>query len=264
MEQKLTSKTGIGEIPWTAGDVVKGGGLVIALTLLIAFGLGAATALLIGPDTLYEPGFQSITDFFNLIAAEGLLQQWLLVVLAAMVIGEGAMFLAAWLFSVSKYHCGWRALGFRFFDLTRALLPVALVLVAGISMNLLYEWLETSLGVNTAPGADPVSTLLQEFTQSGVGLAGMILIAVLVAPIAEETFLRGFVFAGIANRYGYGWGAVISALIFSVAHLQLGALLPIFILGLLLAWVYIRTGSIWPCIFIHAVYNSIGILFMVI
>lgn len=264
MEEQATAQTGIGPIPWTVGDIVKAIALVIAITLIIAFGLGLGTVLLIGPDALYELGFQGISDFFDILASEGLLQQWFLIMLAAMALGEGGMLVAPWLFSVVKYKCGWRALGFRPFELKRAAIPVLVVLAVGISMNFLYEWALTSFGADTAAGVDPIYIVLQEFTKTGLGLAGMSLIAVVAAPIAEETFLRGFIFAGIANRYGYGWGAVISALIFSVAHLQPGALLPIFILGLLLAWVYIKTRSIWPCIVIHAVYNSIGILFMVI
>lgn len=264
MEEKTTVRAGIAEIPWTVGDIVKAIILVIALTLLIGFGMGLGTVLLIGPDILYGLGFQGITDFFNLLASEGLLQQWLLIALAAIAIGEGGMLGATWLFSDVKYKCGWRALGFRPFNLKRALIPVLVVLGAGVLINFFYEWLLSSLGADTTSGVDPIYVLLQEFTQTGAGLAGMTLIAVLLAPIAEETFLRGFIFAGIAKRFGYGWGALISALIFSVAHLQPGALLPIFILGLMLAWVYIRTGSIWPCILIHSAYNSIGILFMVI
>lgn len=264
MEEKATAKTGLGKIPWTVGDIVKAIALVIAATLLIAFGLGLGTILLIGPDALYELGLEGISDFLDILASEGLLQQWLLIVLAAMAIGEGAMLFMAWLFSNSKYKCGWQALGFRRFDLKRAAIPVLVVLIAGVLINLCYEWVLTYFGVDTGSGMDPTYTLLQGVTETGLGLAVMTITAVVVAPIAEETFLRGFIFAGIANRYGLGWGAVISALIFSVAHLQPGALLPIFILGLLLAWAYIRTGSIWPCIFIHAAYNSIGILFMVI
>jgi len=94
------------------------------------------------------------------------------------------------------------------------------------------------------------------------------LLAVLVAPFAEEIFFRGFIFSGIGNRYGYGWGAILSALIFALVHVltlwQLGVLVPIFLLGLLLAWLYMRTGSIWPCIFTHFAYNTIALLFVVI
>jgi len=258
MEEKATEETGMGQIPWTVGDIAKGIGVVIAFTLLIAFGVGLGTVLLVGSEALVELGALNISGFLQFLEDEGLLQQWLIIMFVGMVVGEGAMLFAAWLFSASKYRCGWRALGFRSFELKRASILVAIVLIAGILINLLYEWVLTALGVESA------AALPSEFTQTGVSLAMFAALAVLVAPIAEETFLRGFILGGIGKRFGYGWGAVVSALLFSLAHMQPGALLPIFIFGLLLAWLYIRTGSIWPCIFTHLAYNSIALLFVII
>jgi len=258
MEETVTEKTGIGQIPWTVGDVAMGIGVVIAITILIAFGLGIGTVILVGPDALAELGALNIGGFLNFLESEGLLQLWLIIVLAAMAVGEGAMPLGAWLFSAFKYHCGWSALGFRPFKVKNGLILAAAVTFIGLSISLLYEWVMTSLSVEPSP------SLSLGFTESGVSLALFAVLAVLVAPIAEEIFLRGFILGGLGKRFGYGWGAVLSALLFSIAHMQPGALLPIFILGLLLAWLYIRTGSIWPCIFTHVAYNSIAILFMII
>lgn len=264
MEEKMPEEPQADLIPWTVGDIVKGIGLVIGLTVLIAFGLGFGTVLLIGPDIALELGSLNVTitefigEFIDLLASEGLLQPWLIMVLVAMVVGEGAMPVTAWLFSSVKYKCGWRALGFRPFKVRNGLILAALVVAAGLLISFLYDILMTSLGEG------PPSTVAQDFTQTGLGLAIIVLLAVVVAPIAEETFFRGFLFTGIGKRYGYGWGAVLSALFFAVAHvMQPGALLPIFILGLLLAWLYIRTGSIWTCILAHLAYNSIGLLFMI-
>lgn len=264
MDEKVTEATGIGEIPWTVGDVAKGIGLVIGVTVLIAFGLGIGTVLLVGPDIALKLGSLNVTitefmmEFIDLLAPEGLLVPWLIMVLVAMVVGEGAMPVTAWLFSSVKYKCGWWALGFRRFKVRNGLILAALVVAAGLLISFLYDLLMTSLGEG------PPSTVAQDFTQTGLGLATIVLLAVVVAPIAEETFFRGFVFTGIGNRYGYGWGAVVSALLFSVAHIvQPGALLPIFILGLILAWLYMRTGSIWICIFAHCAYNSLALLFMI-
>ncbi|MBE0415145.1 MAG: CPBP family intramembrane metalloprotease [Dehalococcoidia bacterium] len=256
-------------VPWTVGDVALGIVVVIGLTLLIGFGLGMGTVLLIGPEASLELGIEGSTDlskvfsaFLDFLEKEGLLQLWVVMALGGMVVSEGAMPLMAWLFSSVKYHRGWRALGFGSFKIKRTLILVAVVLIAGILVNLLYEWVLTSLGVEVS------STLPQELTRTGVSLAMMAILTVLVAPFAEETFFRGFIFAGIGNRYGYGWGVVVSALLFSLAHtltyMQVWPLLPIFILGLLLAWLYMRTGSIWPCIFTHFAYNSIALLFMIL
>lgn len=263
MEEKVPEETGMGKIPWTVGDVAKGMGLVIGLILLIAFGLGIGTVLLIGPALPLELGSLNITitefirEFIDLLASEGLLQQWLTIMFVGMVVGEGALPLTAWLFSSVKYKCGWRALGFRPFRVRNGLILAAVVTAVGFLISYLYEMLMTSLGV------EPTFIFPQEFTQGAVNIALFSIVAVVVAPFAEEIFFRGFLLTGVGNRYGYGWGAVVSALIFSVLHMQLGAFLPIFILGLLLAWLYIRTGSIWLCIFAHIAFNSIALLFMI-
>ncbi|MBA7631037.1 hypothetical protein ES703_38564 [subsurface metagenome] len=260
MEEKMAEEPQSEPIPWTVWDMAKGIGLVIVFTILISFGLGIGTTLLIGQDALVELGSQglSITEliagFFDLLESEGLLHQWLIIVFVGMVVSEGAMIFGSWWFSAFKYKCGWRALGFRRFKVKRGLIFAAVVVLAGLLISFLYDMLVTS---------DESVTL--EFTETGLGWAIIALLAVVVAPVAEETFFRGFLFRGIGNRYGYGWGAVFSALLFSLAHiLQPGAFLPIFLLGLLLAWLYMKTGSIWACIFTHFAYNSIALIFMII
>ena len=79
----------------------------------------------------------------------------------------------------------------------------------------------------------------------------------LATPLTEEIFFRGFVFPGLAPRLGVGWAMVASAAIFGLFHLSPGVLIPIFITGMLLAWLYWRTGSLWPSIFAHAGQNTL-------
>ena len=64
-----------------------------------------------------------------------------------------------------------------------------------------------------------------------------------ITPFTEELFFRGFVFRGLIPKVGPYGARVISATIFSGVHLSLGALIPIFVTGFLLAWLYWRTGS---------------------
>ena len=78
-------------------------------------------------------------------------------------------------------------------------------------------------------------------------------------PFTEEIFFRGFIFAGLAPRWGVARAMVASALFFSLFHLSLGLIVPIFITGLLLVWLYQRTGSLWPPIVAHAGQNSLAI-----
>ncbi len=79
-------------------------------------------------------------------------------------------------------------------------------------------------------------------------------------PLTEEIFFRGFIFAGLAPRLGVWRAMGVSALVFSFFHLSLGLLVPVFITGFLLAWLYRQTGSIWPSIVAHGGQNTLAVL----
>lgn len=86
------------------------------------------------------------------------------------------------------------------------------------------------------------------------------IVGAIFAPLVEEIFFRGFLFQGFRERYGWVTGMLLSAAIFAVAHLDLVVLIPTFILGCLLAYVYHRSNSIWPGIILHFLVNSFGLL----
>lgn len=79
-------------------------------------------------------------------------------------------------------------------------------------------------------------------------------------PIAEEVFFRGFILRGLANRWSLATALVVSAAVFAALHLAPALLLPVFVTGLLLGYLYHRTGSLWPCIAVHAAQNLVAVL----
>jgi uncharacterized protein len=94
--------------------------------------------------------------------------------------------------------------------------------------------------------------------------AGVLL--VVVAPFCEELFFRGFFFGGLRQQVPFPVAAGISAVLFGVVHLgeaNLIAGLQLTFLGLVLATVYERTGSIWPNIAIHALNNALAFTVLV-
>ena len=86
------------------------------------------------------------------------------------------------------------------------------------------------------------------------------IVGAIFAPLVEEIFFRGFLFQGFRARYGWVTGMLLSAAIFAVAHLDLVVLIPTFVLGCLLAYVYHRSNSIWPGIILHFLVNAFGLL----
>lgn len=83
---------------------------------------------------------------------------------------------------------------------------------------------------------------------------------VIAAPVAEEIFFRGIIFNAWLREGGRRYAYIGSAALFAVIHLSLVSLLPIFALGLALAWVYERSGhNLLAPIAMHATVNGISV-----
>ena len=90
---------------------------------------------------------------------------------------------------------------------------------------------------------------------------GLAVVAVsVIAPLAEETLFRGFIYGWLRGRVPLAMAVAISALVFAAAHAELALLVPIFVLGCLLALVYERSGSLVPGAIVHAIFNLIGVV----
>jgi membrane protease YdiL (CAAX protease family) len=81
---------------------------------------------------------------------------------------------------------------------------------------------------------------------------------VIVAPLVEELFFRGFVFSGLRTRYGWPKAATLSSLLFTVFHLQPLAIPPMLLLGYFVALLYQRSRSLWPSILMHMLMNALA------
>jgi uncharacterized protein len=95
-----------------------------------------------------------------------------------------------------------------------------------------------------------------------LALATLFVVAVVAAPIAEETYFRGWIFTSLRFRLGVWPAAIISALLFALAHYESTHLyaLAVFPLGLILAALRARTGSARTSMVFHAVNNLLAFL----
>lgn len=91
-----------------------------------------------------------------------------------------------------------------------------------------------------------------------VGFFAVLLAGGVLAPIAEELYFRGFVFRTYLVTRGPLAAYLLSSALFAVLHLNLPAMLPIFLLGVLFCFAYQRTGSIVPSMVGHALNNSVA------
>jgi membrane protease YdiL (CAAX protease family) len=104
----------------------------------------------------------------------------------------------------------------------------------------------------------PESTVPWEITREASTLALAGVAAVIGAPIAEELLFRGYFFGGLAARWGFWPAALLSGALFSANHLDPGSFLPFWGVGVLLAWLFWRTETLWASIVMHLCFNGIS------
>lgn len=118
---------------------------------------------------------------------------------------------------------------------------------------LIRMFLDDKIGVLDSPGAAGSSVYQNLLIIIGI---------VILAPICEEIFFRGFIqraYEGRSKRYGF----VIAALIFGSYHILNGIseVIPAGIHGLCMGYLVYKTGSLAPSMLFHATANMCGVLF---
>ena len=209
-------------VPWTASDVWWG---LAGMGLWLGLALGAM-ALVRSLDWDLDPSL-SVTVL------------------------ELLLLIPVWWLAVHRYGVGWEALGLRGFG-GRALGVGCGLMVASWLFNLVYSLVLSQFGLQMQTDLIPILSELSAPWLFAIG-------AVVVAPLVEEIFFRGFVFAGLRERYGWRNAGLLSAGFFAVVHLQPTSILPIFILGFIFAYLYERSGSIWPAVLMHVSSNALAL-----
>ncbi len=92
----------------------------------------------------------------------------------------------------------------------------------------------------------------------------LILGACAIIPAVEETLFRGVLYGALRRYAPAGAAALASALIFAGGHLTLVGFLPLALLGLVLAWLYERTGSLLVPAVAHGVFNAFSVAIMLL
>lgn len=190
----------------------------------------------------------------------GDLHVWML---ASLVMVDGAALLLVLALASAKARpwraaIGWRSRGW-LRDGRRGLLAylalapaltVVMLAVIGIAARLRYS-----------PPPEPVLGLFLNESRWPV-LAGASLFVCLLGPLVEETVFRGVLYAALRRRWSMRWGIIVSGGCFAALHTNPVGLLPIWLLGGVLAYLYETTGSLVPSITLHVVHNTTLIAFL--
>ena len=111
---------------------------------------------------------------------------------------------------------------------------------------------------------EPVSSIDNAEIYASVSLVVLTgILVVLVAPIAEEIFYRGFLFAGLGRRFGVVAGVLASSALFSAVHFDPGSLIPFGVVGIVFALIYWRSRSLNGAILAHGLFNAISFVALI-
>lgn len=168
-----------------------------------------------------------------------------LLILVTMLRGRGSPPAGGWL----QWH--WRPLNGA---LARALTTLLMALPAVALSGWLIERLWPDAG-----GSNPLLDLVLT-SADPLALVCFGLTATVLAPLFEEILFRGTLLPVLAQRWGGVVAVLVSAAVFALAHLSLSEGLPLFLLGIGLGWLRWRSGRLAPSVLMHALWNGLTLL----
>ena len=214
------------------------------LLLALIVGLGAtrlagvaAVALLAGP------GF----------AGQGELPDLQLLIVVVLTVQTVGLIGAIYLFAVLRRRLAWAEIGLRPLPQGWLVRAAAVALLAFVLASLV------NLGVQSLmeePTRNPQLDLIAPDGFSWHSLIITLLFVGAIVPFAEELFFRGLIYGWLRQRMPVWLAALVSGLGFAVLHGVWWLIPALLLLGVVLALVYERSGSIWAAVITHGVFNS--------
>lgn len=228
------------KVPWKGWEAI----LVFVISWI------GAPLLILSAFRFAAPYDANIMKFVQGIHANDITASFQLTVLDAMA-GLGVIWLV-----LRKYKVSWDSIGLRKFNILKSSALIIAMFVVFIGMAYVALIVTKVL----LPGFDPNQAQVNEFTSAVTGNARIIsFFALVVIPsIVEEILFRGFMFPAFAGKFGIFFGALFSSLLFGFAHLQANVGVYTVVLGLLLCYMYKRTGSIIPGMALHMINNYVA------
>jgi membrane protease YdiL (CAAX protease family) len=165
---------------------------------------------------------------------------------------ELLLLVPVWWFAIHKYRASLETLGFGAYGFTWVAAGFGL-LILFYGFNIFYSFFLHELGQDQ-------SINLAAFFHQYRSPWPLFIITVIVAPVTEEIFFRGFVFAGLRSRYNWHVAALISAALAAIAHVEIAFFVPIFVLGYLFAFLYQKSNSLWPGLMVHMFLSALALI----
>ncbi len=162
----------------------------------------------------------------------------------------------------AKYGQSWRDLGF-VKDGFLAAVPQGIKWGGGLFVAVMVLGIFSSVFYPREPELQDFAKILLLADSSGEFFLAFIM-GVVLAPLGEEIYFRGFLYPALRQRFGVKIGIILTAVLFSFLHFDFYRFIPIGVGGLGLTYLYEKSGNIWTTIIAHGVWNGIMIILIFI
>jgi membrane protease YdiL (CAAX protease family) len=178
---------------------------------------------------------------------------------AAAVLEGVALIGSVYLLGLRRRRLSWQAVGVRsptrIWWQSSLWIGVLAIPISGFIASLIQQ-------VLNLPQVNPQISFLAPEGFSWFGAIGMFLFGGIIDPFAEELVFRGVLYQWLRDHFGVWPGILVSALIFGLAHGDIAVGGAAAVLGIVLAWVYEKSHSLWPSVVIHAINNAVKIVLL--
>jgi len=225
-------------VPWSGGDIAR-----FALIFVFVFTCMQAIVTIC---LRYRLVARSGAETLALVGGTAGVYALMLCVMRVMLLG--------------RHGLGWGALGLSLRRAGRNAWNGVVGYVAFIPA--FFALVVVSLLVCTVLGIKPQAHELVEIfseERSPLKIAYLVVLAVVLAPVYEELVFRGFVYPVIKKYGGVTKAAVFSSLFFAAIHFNAAQFIPVAGLGMMLAFLYEKTGTLAAPIVFHAINNGVAV-----
>ncbi|MFA5793300.1 MAG: type II CAAX endopeptidase family protein [Candidatus Gracilibacteria bacterium] len=167
------------------------------------------------------------------------------------------LFFPLWIFVVLKYSATTADFGLQKVSILKLIKTVSLAYLFYIVVSLIISEILLSNSLSL-PGYGEQESYMPIFGYDTLGITVGMIFVVIIAPFLEELFFRGFVYRVFTKTWPVWMASILTAFLFASIHFQFQTFLPLFFLGLLLNYVYQKTGSIWTAIAFHSFNNALA------
>jgi len=221
-------------IPWNLLDIF----IVIFLELLAFFILKPILSMLTPLDPVHYSIFTLFAYLLQTFVSLGII----------------------YLFTFNKYKIKLKDLGFVSIPWVKTLVYVfflwllTTILLTSLDQFFLQIWGQSVNGF--LPQDDHVPL----FGDNVFGHFSLIFSAFIIAPISEEIMFRGFIMQGLFKYFSPLISILLTALIFAGLHFEFSSIIPLFMIGSVLGWIFYKKKSIYACLLFHAINNGIALI----